>query len=104
MHLLKKGNKSHELLFVTMVLQALANGRPTVVEFYADWCEVCREMAKDVYKVEEEYRYDDRVHSLALLSIHAYSALLIELTQYSTHALVLIDFKLCLRSSPSITV
>lgn len=80
MHLVKKGNKSHEWLFVTMVLQALANGRPTVVEFYADWCEVCREMAKDVYKVEEEYRYDDRVHFLNRpLSIHAYLALLIEL-------------------------
>ncbi|CAK6701964.1 redoxin domain-containing protein [Synechococcus sp. CBW1107] len=37
---------------------ALASGRPTVVEFYADWCEACRSMAPAMAALESEHRGD----------------------------------------------
>ena len=34
--------------------QALSNGKPTVLEFYADWCEACKEMAPDMIDVKKQ--------------------------------------------------
>jgi thiol-disulfide isomerase/thioredoxin len=36
------------------------NGKPTVVDFWAPWCESCKLAAPTLYKVEEIYR--DRVN------------------------------------------
>jgi len=35
---------------------ALTNGTPTIVEFYADWCEACRSMAPAMETVEAQHR------------------------------------------------
>ena len=34
---------------------ALSNGKPSLVEFYADWCIVCQKMAPDIAQLETEY-------------------------------------------------
>lgn len=35
--------------------QALQNGKPTLVEFYAPWCESCKVGARDMMKLERIY-------------------------------------------------
>ncbi len=33
--------------------EALSNGRPTIIEFYADWCEACKEMAPTMISLKK---------------------------------------------------
>lgn len=34
---------------------AMTNGKPTLVEFYANWCTTCQAMASDMNELEEQY-------------------------------------------------
>ena len=37
---------------------AFSNNKPTFLEFYAEWCEVCKEMAPQVSNLKDEYEKD----------------------------------------------
>ncbi len=37
---------------------AFTNNKPTFLEFYAEWCEVCKEMAPQVADFKDEYEKD----------------------------------------------
>tara|TARA_B100000886_G_scaffold255402_1_gene180855 strand:- start:148 stop:696 length:549 start_codon:yes stop_codon:yes gene_type:complete len=37
---------------------AFKNNRPTFLEFYAEWCEVCKEMAPKVSQLKNDYEKD----------------------------------------------
>tara|TARA_Y100000589_G_scaffold102481_1_gene96597 strand:- start:1101 stop:1559 length:459 start_codon:yes stop_codon:yes gene_type:complete len=34
---------------------AFSNGKPTYLEFYAEWCEICKEMAPDIAELKKEF-------------------------------------------------
>jgi thiol-disulfide isomerase/thioredoxin len=45
---------------------AVTNGKPTLLEFYANWCTSCQAMAKDLKEIKQ--KYSDRVN-FAMLNV-----------------------------------
>ncbi len=43
---------------------AFTNGKPTYLEFYAEWCEICKEMAPEVTELKKDF--EDKVNFVFL--------------------------------------
>ena len=43
---------------------AFTNGKPTYLEFYAEWCEICKEMAPEVTELKKDF--DDEINFVFL--------------------------------------
>eukprot|EP01025_Chloroclados_australasicus_P061248 TRINITY_DN8026_c0_g1_i4.p3 TRINITY_DN8026_c0_g1~~TRINITY_DN8026_c0_g1_i4.p3 ORF type:complete len:242 (-),score=19.06 TRINITY_DN8026_c0_g1_i4:497-1222(-) len=39
----------------TTLDDALKNGKPTIIEFYANWCEVCQQMVPDTKEIKDKF-------------------------------------------------
>ena len=43
---------------ISLGVIAFKNNKPTFLEFYAEWCEVCKEMAPEVSALKDKYEKD----------------------------------------------